>query len=647
MADGDKLVNLDGLKAVYDKIDGDVGDLKSATEEHDTEIAMVVTKVEVPPEAPTTATQVIDLTNAVHVAGSTSYAWDRFIFPIHWIGKYYINPSGAGYKLFLAYPYNSNDELVALYRNGSSYSYMSIPENGWVDVVDKRTFNVYNSNGVLDWTWTADDDVAYFAKSGGNDIRLGYATGSTDKIGITFYEASQTYLEYTPYTPGEPTYDYEYSDNLDDHVYEKLAANHTDNEPTEGSSDFVKSGGVVSFLLKDSYNLVDPSWFDWDRPEGGYILLKSGMYLPVTAGNVLLCNCEKVVYYFYDSNKVQLQTGGSASTAIAYAPATVSDGAVYMRIQLNNGTGYIPNDRTVVIYYSNNAESPRDDIRPYILHKNLIGMRGSNEIFDHYAPSALDREILQMAKYAAVRNVNFCNNIVRIGTFNMYLPRGTYNWEATRKMLKDHALDIVGFQEVSNSNSRVLTAYLNGWQFADGATDAPVAVASHFEVLSSNSYTTESTNRKYMKTVIQLPRYADSVNPTLSVYDYHGIWDGGSVELRTQEIEEILEKIENDTSDFIVVVGDTNATAPHAEWDVWREAGFTPVHNGVGVNTTTDNPPLCLDNIFFGAGITCKSYHVVPASDYMIMYSGQSVTISDHDMVFADLQFDFDSLLEN
>ena len=31
MSEGDKLVNLDGLKAVYDKVDGDLGDLKSAS----------------------------------------------------------------------------------------------------------------------------------------------------------------------------------------------------------------------------------------------------------------------------------------------------------------------------------------------------------------------------------------------------------------------------------------------------------------------------------------------------------------------------------------------------------------------------------------------------------------------------------------
>lgn len=650
MATGDKLVTLGGLKAVHDYTQGQLGELKSTlTEITEDKMPMLITKTPRPTPPPTEITQVCDLSNATKKQRSSSqkYYWEGIKIDLPWNGYYYLNPSGISVVIGYLKAYNSSGQNIQLYRNGSTTSQMNnIEGERYIEKVDARTIKLYKENGTLDWTYTTEEDISYLANPGS-----AFAQGTTDEnqlVGLTYGGQSETYIPYgeEEQEEQETEYDYNYNDDVAEFVKDFFSDNYIDTVLDENSDNYVTNGTITSGLLQNSYNLIDPSWFDWEHPGevvSGSVVLKSGIYVPVTSGNYLICNCEKVGYTFYDSSKTQV--GSKTGTAIAYAEVEIPSTVAYMRVDLVMGTGYIPDDHTVVVYYSSKAGSPRDDIRPFIPHKNLQGMRGSSEIFNYYAPSAMDKEILQMAKYSAVRNMNFCNNIVRIGTFNMYNPRLDNGWATAKKMFADFAVDIVGFQEVTANHSRVWTEFLKGWQFTDGETDTPVAIASQFEVLSYNTYTTTETNRKYMRCVIQLPRYADSVNPTLSVYTYHGIWDGGTVAKREQEIQDILATIANDTSDFIVVVGDTNCPAPHTEWDTWVNAGFTPVHDGVGVNTTTDNPPLCLDNIFYGTGITCKNYHVVPATDYMITVGGNTVTLSDHDMVFADLQFDFDSLL--
>ena len=640
---------LDSIPADYSELSGDVDNLKSAINVLDDEMDMLITKTPRPTPPPTEIIQVCDLSNATKRQRSSTqkYYWEGIKIDLPWNGYYYLNPTGIGVIIGYLKAYNASGQNIQLYRNGVATGQMNnIDQERYIEKVDARTIKLYTSNGTLDWTYTTNEDIAYLAHPGS-----AYIQGTTDEnqlVGLTYGGQSETYIPYgeSEQEDQEVEYDYNYNDDVAEFVKEYFDENYTDTNFNENSDNYVTNKLIASSLLKDSYNLIDPNWFDWEHPgeqTSGSVTMKTGIYFPVMSGEYLICNCEKVGYTFYDSNKTQV--GSKKGTAIAYAEVEVPDDVSYARAELLMGTGYIPADHAVVVYYSSKADSPRDDIRPFLPHKNLQGMRGSSEIFDYYAPSALDKEILQMAKYSAVRNMNFCNNTVRIGTFNMYNPRLDYGWETVKKMFADYAIDVVGFQEVTANHSRVWTEYLKGWQFTDGKTDTPVAVASHFKILSYNTYTTEVTGRKFMRCVIQLPRYADAVNPTISVYTYHGIWDGGTVQKRVQEIEEILAVIANDTSDFIVVVGDTNADAPHTEWDTWKNAGFNPVHDGVGVNTTTDNPPLCLDNIFYGAGISCKSYHVVPSRDYMITQGGQEVPLSDHDMVFADLQFDFDSLL--
>ena len=631
--------------------------------EHTTELAMLIDKHEIPPTPPVTATQVVDLTNATHGGSGTNYKYEGFKVELPWTGMYYLNPTSQG-KLYYARAYNSNDEQVTTYRNGSlwtgSMTYLDV--GYYFNFEDRRTLKVYKQNGVLDWTYTFDEDVYYLGDtSAGSKIMLSGLSDSEAKAGVTFGASSSNYVPYgeSKSSEVETEYEYSYKDAMSQAVKTYLDSNYLDTEPTDNSTNYVNSGGISSALLKDSYNLIDPSWFDWDNPDSGYIVLESSIYFPVTPGKYLVCNCEKAQYKFYDGTKTQLQTGGTGSSSTIYRPVLVPTGAVYAKVSLNNSEGYIPSNHKVVIYHSDIATD--DDQRPYVPHKILRGDRGNGEFFDNVAPASLDCEILKMAQYRATRLTRHSDNVVRIASCNLYNPQQPYNFNQVKNALSDYAIDVCGFQESAGGTYHRIVNFLKGWQFpytstpeTAGESQNPVAMVSQFNIVSSTIYSDSyDPNRKYLKCVIQMPKYGGKVNPTIAIMDYHGTLyqqqgQPASSELRPLEIAEMLDILDADTSDFKLVLGDTNAydytDGYPNNWKQWDDAGFTPVLEPNVITSLEDDKPL--DNIFIGAGITCKSAHVIPSEDYQITIGNQTVPMSDHNMVFADLQFDFDSLLE-
>lgn len=648
-------------------VEGAAADSKAVgvvTNEHATELAMLIDKHEIPPEPPTEIVQVIDLTNATaeYVASKAKYRWINFTFPIEWIGTYYINPTGQSVQMLQAAAYNSNDEHLVLKRNGAgSWNAFSIPEDGKVEFISRREFKTYNKNNVLDYTWTSEDDVAYFAKKGNDNIILAYMNDNSTPLGITYGGSSETYVRYgdSSSEEAETEYEYSYKAEMSQAVKTYFDSNYLDTEPSDNSTNYVNSGGISSALMKDSYNLIDPVWFDWDNPDSGYIVMKSNIYFPVTPGKYLVCNCEKAQYKFYDGTKTQLQTGGTGSSSTIYRPVLVPTGAVYAKVSLNNSEGYIPSNHKVVIYHSDIATD--DDQRPYVPHKILRGDRGNGEFFDNVAPASLDCEILKMAQYRATRLTRHADNVVRIASCNLYNPQQPYNFNQIKNALSDYAIDVCGFQESAGGTYHRIVNFLKGWQFpytstpeTAGESQNPVAMVSQFNIMSSTIYNDSyDPNRKYLKCVIQMPKYGGKVNPTIAIMDYHGTLyqqqgQPASSVLRPLEIAEMLEILEADTSDFKLVLGDTNAydytDGYPNNWKQWDDAGFTPVLEPNVITSLEDDKPL--DNIFIGAGITCKSAHVIPSEDYQITIGNQTVPMSDHNIVFADLQFDFDSLLD-
>jgi hypothetical protein len=319
------------------------------------------------------------------------------------------------------------------------------------------------------------------------------------------------------------------------------------------------------------------------------------------------------------------------------------------------------------------------------------GTSVSNRIYDVTYPENANSECVNAIKYYHNRAEREFNDIIRIGTFNKFISRGSGNWSVIKQELADHSIDICGFQEspaivTDGQVTNQIGQYMQGWQFTDyAAQDASVgqAIVSHWEVAETNIYTIlarQEGDRTCIHAVINLYPYKwysnviDNV-ATLSVYCYHGMSQNGNVngvsktsyEIRMMEIQGLLGIIAQDTSDFVVVVGDTNCfetgfdpqTGTHAEWEAFRTAGYIPVLAGyestVTANIAASHFALagdgkvycdaCYDQIFIGGNITAKGYTVVDSNLYPTT-TESGLPVSDHCLVYADLQFDFDAVMQ-
>lgn len=315
----------------------------------------------------------------------------------------------------------------------------------------------------------------------------------------------------------------------------------------------------------------------------------------------------------------------------------------------------------------------------------------SNRIYDVTYPENANSEFVNAVKYYHNRAEREFNNIIRIGTFNKFISRGSGNWGVIKQELADHSIDICGFQEspaivTDGQVTNQIGQYMQGWQFTDYAaqdTSVGQAIVSHWDVTETNIYTIlarQEGDRTCIHAVINLYPYKwysnviDNV-ATLSVYSYHGMSQNGNVngvsktsyEIRMMEIQGLLDIIAQDTSDFIVVVGDTNCfetgfdpqTGTHAEWEAFRTAGYIPVLAGYESTVTADIAAshfalagngkvycdACYDQIFIGSNITAKGYTVVDSNLYPTT-TESGTPVSDHCLVYADLEFDFDAVMQ-
>ena len=320
------------------------------------------------------------------------------------------------------------------------------------------------------------------------------------------------------------------------------------------------------------------------------------------------------------------------------------------------------------------------------------GTAVSNNMFNFFYPESDNTEFVNAVKYYHKRAERQRNRVIRIGSFNKFVSRGRSNWSTIKQELADYSIDICGFQECSAivSDGAVtdqIGAYLQGWQYKGYAPQDTVvdkALVSHWEITHTDLITlltrddgTTSNCIHALMTISQNNYYSNvvSADATLSVYCYHGSSGGktiggtsySSYQVRQMEINALLAILAQDTSDFIVIVGDTNAfetgfdiaTGTHHEWEMFRNAGFTPVLEGTESTVTAtaqnkyfckaDNDKVycicCYDQIFVGANITAETYGVVDSNLYPVESLG-SVPVSDHCMIYADLKFDFDAVMQ-
>ena len=341
-----------------------------------------------------------------------------------------------------------------------------------------------------------------------------------------------------------------------------------------------------------------------------------------------------------DGNTLKLYIRGALSetwvgdSEIAYMGA---DGNGYIYFQLAE-------ERPVGITYGGYSTTyvPYEGSAPVITHEyqyvpamaeyvqrymQIYGTAVSNAMFKRYYPDEDKTLAVNAFRYWHDRAERENRGVIRVASFNKFISRQAMNWPVMKQELADYSVDICGFQEAMNilSNGKRIEEFMLGYQFTDGSDfsyetynfnngNGPgKAIVSHWEVTDTDVFTlvtTDSAVQTAVRCIMAIPsgQWFSNFVPsecTLSVYSWHGISTNAtiegvtktSLEIRQMEITALLAIMAQDTSDFIVVVADTNCFEPgldiqnntHVEWEMFRTAGYTPILPGIESTVTGNN----------------------------------------------------------
>ena len=331
-------------------------------------------------------------------------------------------------------------------------------------------------------------------------------------------------------------------------------------------------------------------------------------------------------------------------------------------------------------------------------YMQIYGTAVSNTMYKRYYPDEDKTLAVNAFRYWHDRAERENRGVIRVANFNKFVSRQAMNWSVIKQELADYSVDICGFQEATNilSNGKRIEEFMLGYQFTDGSdfsfetynfnngAGPGKAIVSHWEVTDTDVFTLVTTDSAVVQSAVRcimtIPsgkwfgNYVSS-DCTLSVYSWHGIAYNGtiegvtktSLEIRQMEITALLAIMAQDTSDFIVVVADTNCfeagldiqNNTHVEWEMFRTAGYTPILPGIESTVTADNASThyhvdgngtafcdaCFDQIFVSSHITAEGYKVVDSNLYPVP-AANNAPVSDHCMIYADLKFDFDAIMQ-
>lgn len=405
-------------------------------------------------------------------------------------------------------------------------------------------------------------------------------------------------------------------------------------------------------------------------------------YYPIEYGEMVVCNYFSLAICFYNSSKTFIST---VQNKYGYQATEAPSNSAYFRIMLKGSSSSSDADIITSLSQLKNiilfkvAKVGENDLIPkhnYLGEKYKIegGMISPNYL-DKVHPSMQDSDFLSAMKCMAIREVNARDHAYRFGTFNMWIMENTKGWNNVQRMLMDCGIDFCGFQECvineSTTNYKGIAEFLHSWQFpygfytnwTDGEDTIDKSFVSRFEILSSTKHTfaSASSNATYLNCKVQMPRYLDVYDPkkVLSVYIVHF-----AITLPENKIEianELLGVIANDTSDFVIIMGDTNDFGLTDEakdyWVTLESGGFTPV---IPIKTKTitqdeleqesDWQRYCIDQFLISSNIRAVGYNVINTKDKYYITDGYENSstdnehaLSDHDFVYCDLQFDYDT----
>lgn len=409
-------------------------------------------------------------------------------------------------------------------------------------------------------------------------------------------------------------------------------------------------------------------------------------YYPVQPGDVLVSNMYIWSSAYYDENYTY---AGEIPPHDAYQGWRVPEGCAYVRLNFKTSTTpsldaitTIDDCKRILIYtiQSNYEIHPQKKFAP---HNVLDGSNVSPNYLDKVVPSMNESEWLSSMKGLSVREKNAADNIYRFANFNMWVMMGITGWENTRRMLMDYGVDFCGLEEVvtqSGSFQMSVADYMKSWQFKDGFE--PDRTAEHVcnkgllsrftltsaeEIILASAPSDQYNNRSCICCKVTLPRRNDIIEPvkTLSMYVLHAPIT--SAEVQANVGDELLGIIAEDDSDFIVIMSDTNDFGKTLEgkvfWQKLISGGFTTSIPVTTKTITQDNLTVasgstveetwcgaCIDQIFVSSNIEVKNYGVLNTKEKYYVDGGHTSSatdneyaLSDHDFVFADLKFNYDT----
>lgn len=309
-------------------------------------------------------------------------------------------------------------------------------------------------------------------------------------------------------------------------------------------------------------------------------------------------------------------------------------------------------DLEEVKYITKNRQGFLEQIHDTVNEKNIVSL------------DSFEDERTRRLRTEAIRQINQLRHAIRIATFNVRGSGGfgQKNWYKLKECLQNYGIDICGMQEVSYplgndpSYTKVLSEYFNSWQFNSfsdvgylyGKNNRSVMCGNGCEIVSSDetylSAQSPSGDYRYVvKCEITLPRFMDkrgSENLKLSVYNTQ--LEVINNNIAQSQAREILAMAQADPNPFVIIMGDTNDfTITKEVWEIFEDGGFEGVAN---TNTSTVGGTWdfnCIDNFFLSNRVKSLDWDVVFAQDYPWR---ESEMLSDHDLVLADVTFDYSDI---
>ena len=446
-------------------------------------------------------------------------------------------------------------------------------------------------------------------------------------------------------------------------------------QKTRNLFDYLNDHYYIKCKINTTTGAYEYNSWDSTVPDSTNAYITPMEFYPVSYGQTLFCNYYCWASAYYDADKNYL---GALPQRDAFVGWVVPEGCAYVRVSFkgsnatptpDNAISNLSEMHKVILYTVDTdqtiAPKPMDGLLKYQIDGKMI----SPNYLDTVIPNMADSEFLSAMKCLAIREVNKRDHAYRFGNFNMWVTQNKTGWYMARKMFMDYGLDFCGLEEVNTSSD--ISKFMKSWQFpygfdtnfSDGEATIDKSLLSRFPVQSSRKlYTTSSgSSVALLNSKIQLPRLNDVYNPkrVLSVYVVH--LPITSDTYKVSVANEILAFIASDTSDYIIIFGDTNDFATTEEgklyWRTFESGGFSPVIPITTKTVTQDNLTITegdesaawrnhsIDQFLISSNIEAVSYGVVNTKDEygLASISGSGTdnepALSDHDFVYADLVF--------